>query len=463
MNTFASPKALAAVAGCLIIAYPACAWYTGTRIEARMNEVSTQLTQMPNIQVVKHEFKRGLFTSTEETVIQLPAELFAKPAEEGGVSASPAPQIHLINHITHGPFPGLRFGSATVDTEIVLDGEMKADVEKVFGKQAPLQILTKLNYFGGGSVAISSPAVSTTIEKSGDKIDWKGFKVDIGFDADYKKLSYQLNAPGLTAHSADGSDMTMGSIVANGDMQQAIPNTLFYLGKSTATLEQLKLTNANSPTKTFDLQKVTLESDATSKADFVDLVAKIDAQKLTTSSTTFNDIHYDYSLKHLQQASLAKLFDAMYRPKLNQSKDDPSQAMLGPWKEFGPVLLQNKPEFSIDRISLSTPEGEAKLTGKASLGAVTPEEIENPKLMLAKLMATASISIPEPLISKMMLGGASDADTKAAMEQGLKQQITVMEQQGYIVRKEKMLTAELNWNQGIATINGKPMPGFSQQ
>lgn len=458
MNNSPRPLVLATIFGCLIVAYPAAAWYTGTRVEATMNAWSAQTDQYPNLKVIKHDFKRGLFSSTEDTVIEFSPGLFPKLPPAAGAPDPQPLQLHFINHISHGPFPGLRFGSATIDTELVLDGTTKAAAEKIFGQQVPLQIRTKLNYLGGGSVLLSSPAVTTTIDQTQDKIEWKGVKLDVGFSGDYKDVTMKLDAPGLNAHMQDGSNLVMGTISVSGTMQQAAPNSFLYLGKTTASLDQLKMSSA-APTKSFDLQKLTIESDVSSKADLVDMVAKVDAQKLITSKMEFSDIHYDYGIRHLHEPTLIKLVDAIYHPPKDQAGANPVQNLAGPWKEFGPLLLQNKPEFSIDRISVTTPEGEAKLSATATIGDAGIDDLQSFALLMPKLLASASVSVPEPMMTKLMMGSVTDPDMQAKMQQGFKQQIAAFEQQGYIVRKDQILSASLDWKQGQMTINGKPMPG----
>lgn len=456
MKNFSLPTALAVIAGCLVVAYPAASWYTGTRIETTMNEMSQQNYNYPGVKIVKHEFKRGVFSSTEETIAEFPSGLFPKlPA--GAADAAPPFQLHIINHIQHGPFPGLRVGSATIDTELVFDDTTKAQIEKIFGKQAPVQILTKLNYLGGGSVAASSPAFSTTLDDTQSKIDWKGIKLNVDFSSEYKDVQYKLDAPGLVAHMQDGGELTLGAITANSNAQRIAPKSAIYLGKTTLTLDQLKFSGTQTE-KSFELQKLLVEGDVGAKDNFVDIAVKIGGQKLVTPKMTFNDFHYDYGIRHLDQQALTNLFDALQHPKTQpQNPDDAMQAALAPWKEFGVPLLAGKPEFTIDRFSVSTAEGEAKLSGKATMGDAVVDDLGNYPQLLSKLQASASISVPETMVTKLMMGSVTDPDLQAQMQQGIKQQIAMFEQQGYIVRKDKELTANLDWKQGQAMINGKPM------
>lgn len=452
--------ALATLAGCLIVGYPAATWYTGTRIESTMNALTAQTNQYPNLKVVKHEFKRGLFSSTEDVTIEFSPAPFAKLTPDANGNVPQPLQLHFINHIQHGPFPGLRFGSASINTELVLDGEVKTAAEKIFGQQAPVQIHTDLGYGGGGSVLVSSPAFTTTNDQTQDKIEWKGVKANIAFSGDYRTMHMKLDAPGLNAHMQDGNEVTLATIAATADMQQAAPNSFLYLGKTSATLDQLKADNSATPAKSFDLEKLAIESDLTAKDDLVDMAVKIGAQKLVANKMEFSDVHYDYGIRHLHEPTLIKLVDAIYHPPKDQNNADPTQNVLGPWKEFGPVLLQNKPEFSLDRLSLTMPEGEAKLSAKATLGDIAVADLQNIVQLLPKLQASAALSVPEPMLTKLMMSSNTDPNNQAAMQEGVTRQIAMFEQQGYIIRHEKALSANFEWKQGQATINGKPMAGF---
>ena len=461
MKNLSAPVIAVAIAGALAAAYPAASWYTGKRIEVTMTELAQQSIKSPYVKIVKQDFQRGVFSSTEDTIIEITSPFPKTPdpaaADGGAASETSKPlQLHFVSHIQHGPFPGARFGSATINTELVLDGNDKAEAEKVFGKQAPVQILTKLGYMGGGSVEASSPAFA--FGPDGDKIDWKGIKFNADFTGGGKDVQYKLDAPGLTAHTKEGMDVVIGAISGVGDSQR-VGDSALHLGKSNFVVDQLKMTNANEPAKSFDMQKLSLQSNSSAKNGFVDLAIQLGAKSVNINKLALNDIHYDYSLHHLDQQALTKLVDAINNRPANQSQsmEEMTASMVQIWKEFGPAILNNKPELTIDRMSVSTPDGEAKLSAKATLGEAVTADFDNLMALLPKLEASASLSVPEPLLLKVMSSSVSDPDTQTQMQEGAKQRIAALEAQGFVIRKDTILSTSFDWKQGKALINGKPM------
>jgi len=309
-----NPTRLIALAAALVVAYPVAAWFTGTRIEAQMNEWSRQAEPLPGLKLVQHQFKRGLFSSEEDMTIEIPPQLIASflpflPQAE----PKPLP-LHIVNHITHGPVPGFRVGSATVDSELLLDDATKAALAKIFGTQAPLSIRTKLNYLGGGSVLLSSPAFKAKLGEDQSDVEWKGVKIDMGFNSGYQKLRMNFEAPGLVANIRDGSVLTVGRMAMAADMQQAYPKSFLYLGTSSASIDQLGMTSSGKLDKPFELQKMVMESNVTSKGDLMDMAIKLGAGKLVAGKLEFSDLHYDYAIRRLHGPTLAKLVDAVYHP-----------------------------------------------------------------------------------------------------------------------------------------------------
>lgn len=464
MKKLSAPAIAAVVVGALVVAYPAASWYTGKRIESTFDDLSQQTQKYPYLKITKQEFKRGLFTSTEDVVVELTPGLFNKPADtdstDDAANTPPKPlQLHFVSHIQNGPFPGMRFGAATINTELVLDGEEKAAAEKLFGKQSPLQIVSQLGYLGGGSVVATSPAFSATMSEKGDKLDWKGVTLNADFSNGARDVQYKLNVPGLTAHTAEGLDVVIGAITGNADMQRVAAESSLYLGKAHLVAEQLKITNANEPTKSFELQKMVLDSDSSAKNNFIDMVVQLGAKSLVTSKLTVNDIHYDYGLRHIDEPTLIKLSDALNKQQKfdSQNPEASTAQMLKVWKDFGPALLNNKPEVTIDRISFSTPDGEAKLTAHATMGEAITDNLDSFAALLPKLEASATLSIPETMVTKLMAGTVSDPITQVQMEDGAKQQIAAFEAQGLLTRKDNIISTNFDWKKGKALVNGKPM------
>lgn len=483
---------LIAVVAVLAVAYPAAAWYTGKSVEAKLTESSqNQAKSSPYVKVIKQDYQRGIFSSTQDTTLELTFPGMKKPdfalpgagddtntAEQpatdqpatdgspaGAPPADPAVaeraskplQIHFINHIQHGPLPGFRgYGAALIRTELVFDAETKAELAKMFGTNNPLEITSRLNYGGSGRVSISSPAFNNVMAKDKDKVTWQGLSLEVGFEKDYKALNVLMNAPGLTVEGQEGQSFKMGAVSLKGEVTQAYPGTRLYLGKTEASVANISFTDTVDVKKSVNLDQFKLVTEANMKDDLMDFAARIGAAKLSIDHQEFSDFHYDYGVRRLHGPSLAKISVAYM--DLAGAVGDPEKkaALKAVWDEVAAVFLQKEPELVLERLSVMTADGEAKISGSAKLVGATPADAANPMLMLPKLQSNLDVTLTEALAAKF--GGASQKDPEAqkAAQDAMAQQIQAFEGQGFITRSGKLLSSKIEWKQGRLTINGKP-------
>lgn len=469
---------LIAVVVALAASYPAASWFTGKQVEAKLTESNDQSKSSPYVKVVKQDYKRGVFSSVQETTLELTLANFpgVKKPEMPVPEAAEAPadgtppadvavaveeekpakpvQIHFINYIQHGPLPGFKgFGAASIKTELVLDAETKAQLAKVFGNATPLEITSRLTYAGGGRVSISSPAFNTVMEKENDKVAWQGLTMEVGFSKDYKDINLYLSAPGLAVDSQDGKSFKLGAISVKADMNLAYPGTNLYLGKTDSSIASVNFTDTSKDKKSFTLEQLKLTTDATMKDDLFDAVAKFGVSKFVFEQQEFTDFHYDYGVRRLHAQSLAKLSTAY-----SKAAGDPEKmaALKAIWDEVAPVVLQKDPEFFLERLSVMTADGEAKLTGSAKLAGATAADFNNPMLMISKIQSNLDVTLTEALVAK--LGGASqkDPEMQKAAADAINQQVSAFVERGYINKNGKLLSSKLEWKQGALTVNGKP-------
>ncbi|MFZ6732892.1 YdgA family protein [Undibacterium sp. Ji42W] len=490
---------LIAVVVVLAIAYPAAAWYTGKNVETKLTETSlNQAKSSPYVKVIKQEYQRGVFSSTQDTTLELTfpgmkkpdfplpgasadagtdANTAGRPGTDNPVAAdapvAPAAdpavaektskplQIHFINHIQHGPLPGFRgYGAALIKTELVLDAESKAQLAKLFGTVNPIDITSRLNYGGSGRVSISSPAFNTVMEKDKEKVNWQGLSLEVGFEKDYKAFNVVMSVPGLTVDGLEGQSFKLGAVSLKGEVTQAYPGTRLYLGKTETTVANISYTDKADTKKSFILDQFKLGTEANMKDELMDFAARIGATKLSFDNQEFTDFHYDYGVRRIHGPSLAKISvaytDAMSAP----GDPEKTAALKAVWDEVAAIVLQKEPELVLERLSVMTVDGEAKLSGSAKLVGATAADAANPMLLLPKLQSNLDVTLTETLVAK--LGGANQKDPEAqkAAQDALAQQIQAFEGQGFITRSGKLLSSKIEWKQGALTINGKP---FSKQ
>ena len=96
-------------------------------------------------------------------------------------------------------------------------------------------------------------------------------------------------------------------------------------------------------------------------------------------------------------------------------------------------------------------EREAKDFARAKFNDVKPEDFRQPLVLVAKLDASADISLPEGLLM-IPFGIKADSAEAAQMQMAMRQkQIAALAEQGYIQRDGAMIRSRLEFRNGQLT------------
>ena len=126
--------AVLAVIALPLIAYTGGAWYLGQRIENSHNAQAKQAEGIPNVKLVKRDYQRGLFSSTETVTIELMGDT-ARALQATGEETIEPIRLTVRTDIRHGPWiGGTEFDAGVAQSELVLEGEALEAVRKVFGE-----------------------------------------------------------------------------------------------------------------------------------------------------------------------------------------------------------------------------------------------------------------------------------------------------------------------------------------
>ena len=470
-----------AVVAALAASYPGAAWLTGKRLEAKLTKTEKNDAAFSQLKVVSQTYTRGLFSSTQEQTYELAegfipglgertVEIDQSQTEKSGEGEWPsddAPvkthfkpfQFKVINHITHGPFPGtLGIAAGKVETEFVIDPKVLAEIKKVFGDKKFLELTTMLNYSGGGTLKIASPALTYKDPNGSTSVNWKGFKAEIGFDEDYKKLQFNVNTPGIEVTDVnDAGSFTMGEFKASGNVDRAFGDFMLYLGKTNASIANIEF--QSRAMGGFKAGNISLESDSNAHRDLIDMGIKIGMASFKAGEAEFSNFHYDYSLKNIHAETLGKLskeFSAVSKSGVNSREQMVQFQEI--WKKHGMTLLKYDPILSLDRLSINGKNGEFKTTAKIKLVGVTEADFAMPQALLQKIEGEVDVNFADALIEEVVNMTQKDPNSRAMALSMAKASVGAMEGQGYITRKDKNLSSHMEWKQGKATINGKPYP-----
>jgi len=470
-------------------------WGIGKLAEKRIDHGLVQLTELaPYLKVVDNKYTTGWFKSEQVVTFEafgpwmkalnevmkkggdaavaeqpeIPASEPAAESESGEVpppdavpptedsAESPAiPELPLRftvrNEILHGPVLGLSgLGIARVNSHIVLSDEVRKEIAKIFGPKDPLEVSTRVGFFGGGTTTFKSEGRTIKPEKDKVEITWETFKVAVGysgnadnFDVDGKWPKFEVK------NTAENAYFVMTDMTIDGDAKRARGD--LYDGNFTFGIDKLSAIGKEA----FELENLSLTEVIETKDDFTGVSIKMGtgelrAKELKDMGITLKEIHYDVGVRRLHTETLAKMvteMKAIYgQPLTNVEALD--KVMFAPFKEGGAELLKYDPEFYIDRIGIVTADGNGFIKGVVTLKGATADDFGSGSMgLIGKIHADITIDLSEKMIQKFPNGSTGAG---------------AMVDAGYAKREGDRLICKIVFDKGQLTVNGKPqaIPGL---
>lgn len=497
---------IALVAVPLALAYPAAAWLIGMQVETAIARNYDLIADNPSLQIVDRDYRRRLFGATETLTLELFANLtqLATQQRQQALAANPGMtlppvrpmRVTVRSEIRHGPLPGLStFAAAVVDSELVLDDALGAQLTGLFGEQKPLQTHTVYRFDGGGVSTLSSPPFSTywpAAEGAGQNtLAWDGLTMSVDFERGLRRYALRAEAPRLEFKASRGGQATLLGMRLEGAQQRIFEDDpLLYGGTHKLSLARITVGGEDGG-EPVEMRRAHYEAEVPLKGDFIDLIGRFGSESLRIAGTDYGPARYDVSVRHVHARTMAKL----YREAMRISADAEMQAaaQTSPGQLLAPLagpaleLLGYDPEISIDRLSFRTPHGDAVLSARVKLNAAQAQDFANPLLLLAKLDAGVDLHVPEAFVGEIAVNampaipagaggelpaaptdevqpsaeeGVAVADAAladlAARREILRQRIAGLVAQGLLVREGGELRAQLAVRDGGMTVNGQP-------
>jgi uncharacterized protein YdgA (DUF945 family) len=450
----------------------------GKLAEKRVNHGLDQLTEVaPYLKVVENKYTAGLYKSEQLVTFEVfgpwmralsPKVLEEAMAKQGATPDAEAPseeaaepaakpenplRFTVRNEILHGPVLGLSgFGIARVDSHLVLSDEVRKKIVEIFGPKDPLEVTTRVGFFGGGTTTFKSEGRTIKPEKDKVEISWETFKFAVGYSHNADTLDLDGKWPKLEVKNAeDKTHFVMTDMTMDGDAKRALGD--LYDGDFEFTIDKMSVVGKDS--ESFELQDLNVSEVIETKGDFTGMSVKMGSgevkmKQLTSMGIALKEIHYDIGVRRLHTPTLAKMvagMKAMYaKPITNVAEID--KMMFAPLKEQGAELLKYDPEFVIDRIGLVTADGDGFIKGLITLKGATADDFGAGNMgLIPKIHADLTIDVSEKMIQKFpngstAAGGGIDA--------------------GYLKREGDRLICKIIFADGKLTVNGKPqaIPGL---
>jgi uncharacterized protein YdgA (DUF945 family) len=439
----------------LALAYPAAAWLLGLSVERQWKEREQHvLEQIPYITVVKRDYRRGVYNSTEEVTYGL-GDSILKTVRAAGQDWANHAQFSVRNTIHHGPLPQMRaFAPATVDTEIVLPPEAREKLADILGKQGGLTIHTRMKWFGGGTTVLKSTSFQVQTPQGGE-FAWRGLDAQVDLGRNYGTQSATAATPGFSIKSQT-TNVNVGSIKLNSDMRLAFD--ALNVGTAHMTLSDLDI---QEQTKNFKLtvQGLTIDTTSQVSGDFINNDFTLSTGAVQARNFAATRIGYDVHLDHVHGPSASALVQAIRAAQAEAATSFPPKdagpKILDAFKTSGVDLLAHDPILDVRNTGFTTPDGELVLSLKATLPGITRADLDvNPQLLtgavLKFLQASVDVRIDTALLDKL-LDSSGRGDSITGQLQGL-------QRQGYIKLDGKTLTTHLSFQNGRLKVNDLPFP-----
>ena len=441
----------------LALAYPAAAWLLGMSVEHQWHERERlAMERVPYIEVVKSDYRRGIYSSTEEVTYALGGPMLRSLRATGKLDLGEHGQFTVRNTVHHGPLPQLRaFAPATVDTEILLPGELPKNLALALGtSKGTLTIHTRMKWLGGSTTLVKSNAFHTKVE-DGREIDWRGLDARIELGRQFGTETIDLSAPGLNLQGPESS-VSFANLAMKVDAQAAFDT----LTAGTVHLSLGRI-DVEQPAKDLKatMQNLTFDSKSSVNGDYMNSDGSIGIDNLQAGKFSATRIFYEQHLGHLHGPSAAAMTQALRATQkgdsTNSTPADYSKQFAEAFKTYGIDILVHDPVLELPRIGFTTPDGELLVSLSATTPGVTRADLDvAPQLLGAALVkhlqASLDVRIDTALLDKL-LDSTGKGDTIAAQMQGL-------QGQGYLKLDGKALTTHLTFQNGHLKVNDLPFP-----
>lgn len=437
MNKTKLVLALAALAGA---GFAGATWYTGTTLDNKVTQAGDVLKDYKIIKVVKRDFKKGFWSSTEEVTYQL-------GCEDGG-EASPlrgaTGKITLINTIQHNPF-GLE-----INTKLVYSDKVKAELAKVFKDKEPLEINTKVSLSGDLQTRISSPEFTINDEKG--NVTWKGVNSLIKYDKTASYIDFDVSLPGVVGkENASATQFNIGSVSYKGSYKNAVEG--IYAGAESLKMDGFGVTGKKEEKEMqVSMGQLLMSSESKFSNGLLNFSGKGTVDKITFNSKEIGKFEMNLDVNQLDPKALKGINDLTWKKGIlqcnfdNKGQEKAIQALLMDILKKNPSLKQN--------IKLHTPEGESVVAIDLASKDLKAEDLANPGLLINKINAMLALQLPNAFAERMIRESAEEDAIEPTLAM-FQSSVQLGVEEGKVENDGKLLKTKIQLKDGKIVLNGK--------
>ncbi len=414
-------------------------WYGGQQIAAQYPKALAKLNDgtLGAIKIVVNKQQVGFLTGRVDWNIIITPD-----------PCLPERTIKLSGYdeIKNGIFPSLGWGQ--IESHIIWPEEARPVLTKIFGSKEPLQIKSKVNFLGGLTTQITSPASTFGNEKG--SFEWKGLTGSVSQDSNAVRFNGDVVIPGVVFTSANKETViTLDKVSYDFDTKKG--KSGLGLGQGEVVLSALNVANAG---KSFGFKNFKVTSQTTEKDDFFAMNLTYNIAELLQEGKNVGKVDLALSADHIDALALK---DVVTIAQKMQTQCKPSPTAL--LKAIQPIFAKGV-NAKIDRFDVGLFDGKAHAEATAILPALTAEELKDTKVAFLKLTVDGKANVTQALLNKLADIAGKTQGQPTSPEQSAQMVEAMLAKplsEGLITKTADGYTTALQVRLGKLSVNGKPM------
>ncbi|MDN4053349.1 DUF945 family protein [Massilia sp. YIM B02763] len=302
----------------------------------------------------------------------------------------------------------------------------------------------------------------------GTAFDWTEGRVDFQFNPAGTTARVRGALDAFTAQDATARFTARGILLASD--QKRGSDALWY-GKAHVAVAAAEVL-AKEQNMGFDMGGVSVDVAVTDKRKTADVAYDLRMGRLAVAGEQVDALRFAVRLANLDKASLLALSDAEARNTAGIETMTPEQqaAALKPlMRGLGKAVLARGTAVEIEEISAAYHGARAVIKGRVALQGATAADLDDPKALLARLVARFDVRVPVALVREIagtvaakqaaQQGKPNDAQSVAQLRQSMTDVVVGRLLGGGFARlDDDVLVSTVEWRNGELRANGKPVP-----
>lgn len=403
--------------------------------------ISRAGVETPEITISTESFDRGWFSSAGRHRIELTdRQKFPQMARFAGSSGyERMPALVLESRIDHGIVP---IGSVTNDEVTLSPGianlvsTMQLDPGNGELVDLPGRISTTIGLSGetdatllieqgrwtdgGNSIEWQGADLQFTLDRWGDLTRLEGFVAPLNFRAGYDGFASERIDVSLN-HSRSAYELMVGSVH-------------LHSGAVAAT---------GSFGSNFGYSSLTIDADNHIDDDRLSGSSSVDIADIGVPGVDAMDFGFDVSFEGLDARSFAALYAALEETVADGNPQNAFGAIYPSMDAEIQQFLSAGAQIRFDRLDIALPQGEIRSNMSFSLPPSGSSDAFSWPGVLLKLRASFSVQMPEAVFE---------------LAQSIQPEIGAAVAAGFLVKKGDTYKMDVEYAQGLATVNGMPVP-----